>query len=83
ELEGLDDARFAEIAGRATVFARVSPEQKARLVRTLRAHGRSVGFLGDGVNDAPALAASDVGIAMGCGADLTRDAAAVCLMGND
>ncbi|ATQ32080.1 magnesium-translocating P-type ATPase [Rhodococcus ruber] len=83
ELEGLDDARFAEIAGRATVFARVSPEQKARLVRTLRAHGRSVGFLGDGVNDALALHAADVGISVDSATDVAKDAADVVLLEKD
>jgi len=52
DLAALDDDQFADIIRRATIFARVSPDQKARLVRTLRTHGRAVAFLGDGVNDA-------------------------------
>jgi Mg2+-importing ATPase len=83
ELEGLDDAEFAETARRATVFARVSPEQKARLVRTMRAHGRSVGFLGDGVNDALALHAADVGISVDSATDVAKDAADVVLLEKD
>lgn len=83
DLEGLDDVEFAEIARRATVFARVSPEQKARLVRTLRAHGRSVGFMGDGVNDALALHAADVGISVDSATDVAKDAADVVLLEKD
>ncbi|MGC5164187.1 magnesium-translocating P-type ATPase [Rhodococcus sp. DT1] len=83
ELGRLDDDQFAEIAQRATVFARVSPEQKARLVRALRGHGRAVGFLGDGVNDALALHAADVGISVDSGTDVAKDAADVVLLEKD
>ncbi|MFD3810429.1 magnesium-translocating P-type ATPase [Rhodococcus sp. NPDC058639] len=83
ELGRLDDAQFAEVARRATVFARVSPEQKARLVRVLRGQGRAVGFLGDGVNDALALHAADVGISVDSGTDVAKDAADVVLLEKD
>ena len=61
----------------------LNPEQKvARVTAVRRKHGTTV-MVGDGINDAPALAASDVGIAMGCGADVSRDSAQVCLLSND
>ncbi|MBU3751410.1 MAG: HAD-IC family P-type ATPase, partial [Mycobacterium sp.] len=64
QLDGLDEAAFEVAAQTGTVFARISPEQKARLVRALRRTGRSIGFLGDGVNDALALHSADVGISV-------------------
>ncbi|WP_442480501.1 HAD-IC family P-type ATPase [Streptosporangium brasiliense] len=64
DIAALDDDVLAAVAETTTIFARVSPEQKARLIRLLRRRGRDVGFLGDGVNDALALHAADVGIAL-------------------
>ncbi|WP_179443471.1 magnesium-translocating P-type ATPase [Rhodococcus sp. ACPA1] len=83
ELEGLDDTALGDAAVGHTVFARVSPEQKARLVNALRTHGRAVGFLGDGVNDALALHAADVGISVDSGTDVAKDAADVVLLEKD
>lgn len=83
ELEALDDAAFTAAARGATVFARVSPEQKARLVTALRGSGRSIGFLGDGVNDALALHSADVGISVDSGTDVVKDAADVVLLEKD
>jgi magnesium-transporting ATPase (P-type) len=80
ELEAMDDAALADAVLRVGVFSRVTPEQKARLVAALRAHGRVVAFLGDGVNDAPALRSADVGIAVDTGADVAKDTADIVLL---
>jgi Mg2+-importing ATPase len=80
EIDQLDDAQLGRRLEAATVLARVSPEQKARVVRVLGASGRSVGFLGDGVNDALALHQADVGISVNTAADVARAAADVVLL---
>ncbi|WP_308012260.1 HAD-IC family P-type ATPase [Actinacidiphila acidipaludis] len=82
-IEALDDPALAELAMRTTVFARCTPEHKARIVRVLRQAGHVTGFLGDGVNDLPALHAADVGICPGDAVDVTRDAADTVLAGRD
>ncbi len=83
QLDALDDDAFADIAQNNTIFARISPEQKARLITVLRRKGRSVGFLGDGVNDALALHAADVGISVDSATDVAKDAADVVLLEKD
>ena len=83
EVDALDDARFDDAARGNTIFARISPEQKARLIVSLRRTGRSVAFLGDGVNDALALHAADVGISVDTAADVAKDAADVVLLEKD
>ena len=83
QLEPLDDAEFARAAQDHSIFARISPEQKARLIASVRRTGRSVGFLGDGVNDALALHAADVGISVDSATDVAKDAADVVLMEKD
>jgi P-type Mg2+ transporter len=83
QLEPLDDDEFVEVAQNHTIFARISPEQKARLIVSLRRKGRSVGFLGDGVNDALALHAADVGISLDSATDVAKDAADVVLLEKD
>lgn len=80
DLEKIPDADLPQIADRTAVFARVTPEQKLRLVRALQAQGHVVAMTGDGVNDAPALKQADIGIAMGIsGTDVARGAAAMIL----
>jgi P-type Mg2+ transporter len=83
EMETLDDAGFDEAAQNHTIFARISPEQKARLIVSMRHRGRSVAFLGDGVNDALALHAADVGISVDTATDVAKDAADVVLLEKD
>lgn len=83
QLELLGDQEFADAAQHNSIFARISPEQKARLVTAARRTGRSVGFLGDGVNDALALHAADVGISVDTAADVAKDAADVVLLEKD
>jgi Mg2+-importing ATPase len=83
ELEALDDDALGAAIAQTTVFARVSPEQKARIIKVTRRGGHDVGFLGDGVNDAVALHAADVGISVETAADVAKDAADIVLLDKD
>jgi Mg2+-importing ATPase len=83
DLDGLDEDQLAAAIPTTTVFARVSPEHKARIVRAQRRSGRGVAFLGDGVNDALALHAADVGISVESATDVAKDAADVILLEKD
>jgi Mg2+-importing ATPase len=83
DLATLDDSQLAAAIARTTVFARVSPEHKARIVRAQRRSGGGVAFLGDGVNDALALHAADVGISVDSATDVAKDAADIILLEKD
>ena len=83
DIECMDDAELAERAQSATVFAKLSPAQKARVVTVLRNLGHAVGFMGDGVNDAAAMRASDCGISVDSAIDVAREAADIILLEKD
>jgi Mg2+-importing ATPase len=79
ELERMTDAALAHVAEQADVFARVSPAQKNRVILALKGRGHVVGYMGDGINDAPSLHAADVGISVSTAVDVAKDAASVIL----
>ncbi len=84
DLVALDDAQLADRLKTVTVFARIMPEQKLRIVQAFKADGEVVAMTGDGVNDAPSLKAAHIGIAMGKrGTDVAREASAIVLLDDD
>jgi Mg2+-importing ATPase len=80
EIAQLEDAELADVAERATVFARLSPADKQRIVKALQSKGHTVGFMGDGINDAPALRAADVGISVDSAVDIAKESADAILL---
>jgi Mg2+-importing ATPase len=80
EVDRMTDSALGHVAEQTTVFARVSPMQKNRIIQALKRRGHVVGYLGDGINDAPSLHTSDVGISVASGTDVARDAAEVILL---
>lgn len=78
---GLD--KLKEVVETTTIFAKLSPEQKALIIKVLKENGHSVGYMGDGINDALALKASDVGISVDSGVDIAKEAADVILLDKD
>lgn len=80
DIECLEDTELDALVARVTVFAKMSPMQKARVVRSLQRLGHTVGFLGDGINDAPALHDADVGISVDTATDIAKESADIILL---
>jgi Mg2+-importing ATPase len=80
QVEKMSDAELAEAAEKTTLFARLSPAHKQRIIRSLQAKGHVVGFMGDGINDAPALRAADVGISVDTAVDIAKESADAILL---
>ncbi|OGY41155.1 MAG: magnesium-translocating P-type ATPase [Candidatus Buchananbacteria bacterium RBG_13_39_9] len=80
DLENISDEKLKKLVNQADIFAKVTPEHKLKIVKALSESGHSVAFLGDGVNDAPALKAADVGISVDKAVDVAREAADVILL---
>jgi Mg2+-importing ATPase len=80
ELQGTLDSALGALMENTTVFARVSPAQKHRIIIELKARGRVVGYMGDGINDAPSLHSADIGISVPAAVDVARDAADIILV---
>lgn len=83
EIAQLDDTALAARVGAVDLYARVTPDQKLRIVRALQARGATVGFMGDGINDAPAIRAADVGLSVDGATDVAREAADMILLDPD
>jgi Mg2+-importing ATPase len=83
EVEKMSDTELAEAAEKTTLFARLSPAHKERVIRALRSKGHVVGFMGDGINDAPALRAADVGISVDTATDIAKESADLILLEKD
>ncbi|MDQ0391059.1 magnesium-translocating P-type ATPase [Labrys monachus] len=83
EIASLSEAALIDRVGRTNLFVRISPDQKSRIVRALRRAGHTVGFIGDGINDAPAIHAADVGLSVEGGTDVAREAADIILLAPD
>ncbi|MFW3572312.1 magnesium-translocating P-type ATPase [Kosakonia cowanii] len=80
EIERMSDNELAHVAQHVTLFARLTPMHKERIVRLLKREGHVVGFMGDGINDAPALRAADIGISVDGAVDIAREAADIILL---
>jgi Mg2+-importing ATPase len=83
DVEKMSDQELTEAASKTTLFARLSPAHKQRIVRVLRASGHVVGFMGDGINDAPALRAADIGISVDTATDIAKESADLILLEKD
>ncbi len=81
-IETMSDTELAEAASATSVFARLAPAHKERIIRALQSKGRVVGFLGDGINDAPALKAADVGISVDSAVDIAKESSDIILLEN-
>jgi Mg2+-importing ATPase len=83
EIERMTDSALAAVAEHTTVFARVSPAQKNRIILALKSRNHVVGFLGDGINDAPSIHTADVGVSVATAVDVAKDAADIILLERD
>jgi Mg2+-importing ATPase len=83
DVEKMSDTELAESAEKTILFARLSPAHKQRIVRALRGKGHVVGFMGDGINDSPALRAADIGISVDTAADIAKESADLILLEKD
>ena len=83
QVDAMDDAALAYQAEHGAIFARVSPEQKNRVILALKARGHVIGYIGDGINDAPSLHTADVGISVTNGVEVAKDAAKIILLDKD
>jgi len=80
QVEGMTEAQLADAAEKTTLFARLSPAHKQRIVKALQSKGHVVGFMGDGINDSPALRAADVGVSVDTAVDIAKEAADAILL---
>ncbi len=83
QIEAMNETELAEAVGVTSIFAKLAPIQKERIVHTLQNNGRVVGFMGDGINDAPALKAADVGISVNSAVDIAKESSDIILLEND
>ncbi len=83
DVERMSDTELADAVEKTTLFARLSPAHKQRIVRALRGKGHVVGFMGDGINDSPALRAADIGISVDTAADIAKESADLILLEKD
>lgn len=83
EIEDMSDEELATVAEETTIFAKLSPDQKARIIHLLKAKGHKIGYMGDGINDAPSLKVADVGISVDSAVDIAKEVADVVLLDKD
>ena len=83
DVEKMSDSELSDAAEKASLFARLSPAHKQRVIRVLRGKGHVVGFMGDGINDAPALRAADIGISVDTATDIAKESASLILLEKD
>ncbi|WP_010582205.1 magnesium-translocating P-type ATPase [Schlesneria paludicola] len=82
QIESMNDSQLADAVTLTSVFARLAPAHKARIIRALQSKGHVVGFMGDGINDAPALKAADVGISVDSAVDIAKESSDIILLEN-
>ncbi|WP_248034449.1 magnesium-translocating P-type ATPase [Streptococcus sp. oral taxon 431] len=83
DIDQMTDQELAEVVEKVTVFAKLSPDQKARIILQLKKNGHGVGYMGDGINDAPSMKVADVGISVDTAVDIAKETADVILLDKD